>query len=254
MLIQNTDKVTQIKNGFIVQRSDKIYYTNNNFEIIQSYNIKADFITIDGLIVNNTMGFILDINSGRRKLCPHFHGITDNRYLYKLLIEDDELIVEYYDNEKESWYNRINIYSDPDTEKVVYNYTKQYETRLDNNFLFYFYTNNKSILVYENHLEIYEGELYSIERLEDLLEEREDALFDDEYAELIKVFEVEYSDQYKYNFLPNHIIFKDTILNLSNFKLYHFDIDRNQILGVIGNDIITANNNITLTEEIKNLL
>lgn len=180
--------VTQIDGGLALSYwdADIVSLTDNHFNIIKTYNFGTVEVATNGYAINIFSDSILNIKNGIMRTFDF--AINYDRNSNKITNN----MGETYDFEKDVWYQDLYVFKREGF--LNFQYSKIYQTEMPVNFDYYVYRGGKSFLFYfnqqtdDNNIKIYDGELYSLDRLDDFLHGKDRANDDENYADLIKEF------------------------------------------------------------------
>lgn len=234
MQINFSDKVFQITNGFLIERSGFTYLTDNDFNLIEAFRFRDILDTTMNLVVNSHRQ-ILNIETGEIRNYPFDLDVIKRQYI----VSDDEFL----DWDKNQFHALLKVYTVND--KVVFSYDKPYQTDILGTFKSYFYVEGKSILIYKNFIEVYAGELFSLQRFDDALHSKKKAYKDKNYAILIGIFDVKMPILNR--LIPKYVIFPDNVLDLASGEMYN----AKNVIGIVNRMVITKEENYNLSENKK---
>lgn len=247
MQLSSEDKVFQWNEGFIINRKNKIIQTDNKFRKIDEYNFgQVKFVTLDGLVVNRD-NELLNLQNGNVKQFQHNLFTEGSRQYVAAHLDFQPYIqningqivgfneIDIYNPKNEDWVAYIDVKAE-DGFVSYYRYSK-IKTDIPDDFYKYYYINGISILVYHDLVKIYEGEIYSLERLEDYVHGYEEAYSDENYAQLKIIFEFDRDSIF--SSFPGYILFNRHILDINSFDLYKHSLEPDSVIGIIDEQIIT---------------
>lgn len=233
--------ISQYNDGFVSYTDGVLAVMDNDLNVTDEYLFKGEIVglTFDGLVVSIT-GKIFDLQTGENIKGQKAFSVSE----YSDYVSRDGLILVNY-----RWEDNLSVFCQ--NSHVNFFYGRFFKTPLENNFKHYIYKNSKSILIYDDYVEFYEGELYPVTRIKDLLED--EGLDDADYASLVAIYNIQYTSL---KIFPRHLMIGDNILDLDSHECYAVS-GITSILGVVKDYIITLNNKIFykyLSAKIKNVM
>lgn len=200
------DMISQYNDGFVFYSDNVLSVTDENLNNIDNYLFEEPIgLTLDGMVVSSE-GTILDLKTGQTIENQNMVSISEDR---EYVTKNGLILV----NGK--WEDKISIFCKNGF--VNFHHGRNFKTNLENTFIQYIYKKLKSILIYDDHIKVYNGELYSEERLNDLLDSEGE--YDEDYAELVGIYNIDFTS---IKVFPDHLMIGNNILDVNNNDCYRY--------------------------------